>query len=159
MIQNAGCLELHELVPRAVSTFGVLAPYSWTSAESRKTSKILKKVVLSWCSTLLSTCRSKRMSLNMRVRWQKALQLLEPPGRCCDCSTPAGCGTATETTKAENQHGLVSVTPAQKQKECTWKSPSQNALAKTVKGKESEDDEAEPSQGRFFRAIIKAIRG
>lgn len=104
--------------------------YSWTSAESRKTSKILKKVVLSWCSTLLSTCRRKRRSLNMTVRWQQALQLLQPPERHCGCSTPTGCGDATETTEGENQRGLVLVDPAQKQKKCTWKSPSQKALAK-----------------------------
>lgn len=47
--------------------------------------------------------------------------------------------------------GLVSVAPAQKQKECTWKSPSQNALAKIVKDKEKmvkqnhhKDDFSEP---------------
>lgn len=102
----------------------------------------MKKVVQSWCSALLSTCRRKRRSLNTTVRGQQTLKLLQPREWHwllhshqlwhCHCNH-----RSRESTCA----------PAQKQKKCTWKSPSQNALARTVKDKEREDDGAKPSQG------------
>lgn len=84
------------------------------------------------------------------MRWKQASQLFQPLWETLQLLQPQQQERPLKALK-QNQQVPASVTPVQKQKKCTWKSPCKKALAKTVKeDRESKEDEEATASQRWI---------